>query len=129
MQFEVENCISSHHSKYFIISVNMSYHLEALRRSKILARKRDAQFNLAAKHATEVPIYQLLDLFNVEVELFRHLNMLYNNPTFNQHELQGAELEVHVENFCREYTFPRRVISSYEVPRFATFSDTPLGSE
>ena len=31
----------------------MSFHLEALRRSKILARKKDAQFNLAAKYVEE----------------------------------------------------------------------------
>eukprot|EP00116_Pleurobrachia_bachei_P008783 sb/3469045/ len=67
---------------------NMSFHLEALRRSKILARKKDAQFNLAAKYVEEKRSGDVLD----------------------------AAVEEQVEGLCREYTFPRRIISTYSNP-------------
>ncbi|KAL5258440.1 hypothetical protein ACHWQZ_G009069 [Mnemiopsis leidyi] len=75
----------------------MSFHLEAVRRSKILARKKDAQFSIAAKKSSK--------------------------------ELQGQALEDHIENLCREYTFPRRIISSYEVPKASVVSSSPSQSQ
>ncbi|XP_063680533.1 uncharacterized protein LOC134815870 isoform X2 [Bolinopsis microptera] len=76
----------------------MSFHMEAIRRSRTLAKKKDAQFALSAKE-----------------------------------ESKGQALEEHVENMCREYTFPRRAISSYEIPRYSTApeakSDSVLDKE
>ena len=60
-----------------------------------------------------------LHSFTTKIQFFYNIN----NTT---QELQGKALEEHVENMCREYTFPRRAISSYEIPRYTTAPQAKL---